>query len=73
MKLIQLSIKYCKKMVSVLLIVLILVLPGKSFAAEDYKINDYQRNELIKQAQVVDWNSFDYMLGYDENIIIIDK
>lgn len=72
MKLIQLSIKYCKKMVSVLLIVLILVLPGKSFAAEDYKINDYQRNELIKQAQVVDWNSFDDMLGYDENIIIID-
>lgn len=72
MKLINLAIKYCKKMVSVLLIVLILAVPTKSFGAEDYKINDLQRNELIKQSQVVDWKNFDDMFGYDENIIIID-
>jgi len=71
-KLIQLAIKYCKKIISLLLIILMLSVPTKSFAADDYKINDYQRNELIKQAQVVDWNSFDNMFGYDENIIIID-
>ena len=72
MKLIQLAIKYCKKIISLLLIILMLSVPTKSFAADDYKINDYQRNELIKQAQVVDWKSFDNMFGYDENIIIID-
>jgi len=71
-KLIQLAIKYCKKIISLLLIILMLSVPTKSFAADDYKINDYQRNELIKQAQVVDWKSFDNMFGYDENIIIID-
>lgn len=72
MKLLQLAIKYCKKIVSLLLIILMLSVPTNSFAANAYKINDYQRNELIKQSQIVDWNSFNDMFRYDENIIIID-
>ena len=72
MKLIRLAIKHCKKIVSVLLIMLVLIAPAKSFATGDYKIDDYQRNELLKQAQVVNWNNFDDMFGYDENIIVID-
>lgn len=72
MKLIILAIKHCKKIVSILLIMLVLITPGKSFASQDYKINDYQRNELLKQAQVVEWKNFSDIFGYDENIIIID-
>ena len=72
MKLISLAIKYCKKIVSLLLIMLALATPGKSFASKDYKIDEFQRDELLKQSQVVNWKNFDDMLGYDENVIIID-
>lgn len=72
MKLIQIAIKHCKKVISLLLILIILVVPNKSFAGENYKINDAQRNELLKQSQVVDWKDFNDMFNYDENIIIID-
>ena len=37
MKLIRLAIKHCKKIVSVLLIMFVLITPGKGFAGEDYK------------------------------------
>ena len=56
MKLINLAIKYCKKIVSILLIMLVLIVPGKSFANNEYRIDDYQRNEIIKQSQMIDWN-----------------
>ena len=46
MKLIRLAIKHCKKIVSVLLIMLVLIAPAKSFASQDYKINDYQGNKF---------------------------
>ena len=72
MKLISLAIKHCKKIVSLLLIMLVLATPGKSFASKDYKIDEFQRDELLKQSQVVNWKNFDDMLGYDENVIIID-
>ncbi|WP_330615187.1 hypothetical protein, partial [Romboutsia sp. 1001285H_161024_C4] len=72
MKLIQIAIKYCKKIISILLITLMLSVPTTSFASEDYKINDYQRETLISQSEVVQWETFDDMFGYDENIIIID-
>lgn len=72
MKLIRLAIKYCKKIVSVLLIMLILIVPTKSFANGEYKVNDMQRTELIKQSQVVDWNKFQKELSVDEKFVMID-
>lgn len=72
MKLINLAIKHCKKIVSIALIMLILIVPGKSFANDEYKIDDIQRNELIKQSQVVNWESFDNILDHKSNFIIID-
>lgn len=71
MKIIQIALRYCKKIVSLLLIILMLS-TSVVFASGDYRIDDFQREELIKQAQVVDWKDFDSILGYEENIIIID-
>ena len=73
MKLIQIAIKYCKKIVSLLLIMLMFLTSSNSiFANEEYKINDIQRNELIRQSEVINWNSFDGILNKEDNFIIID-
>ena len=73
MKLIQIAIKYCKKIVSLLLIMLMFLTSSNSiFANEEYKINDIQRNELIRQSEVINWNSFDSILNKKDNFIIID-
>ena len=73
MKLIQIAIKHCKKIVSLLLIMLMFLTSSNSiFANEEYKINDIQRNELIRQSEVINWNSFDSILNKKDNFIIID-
>ena len=74
MKLIQIAIKYCKKIVSLILIMLMFATSGSSIFAnnEDHKINDQQRSELIKQSEVINWNSFDGILNKKDNFIIID-
>lgn len=72
MKLINLAIKHCKKIVSILLIMLVLIVPGKSFGNNEYRIDDYQRNKIIKQSQMIDWNQFDKELSVDEKFVMID-
>ena len=74
MKLIILAIKYCKKIVSLVLITLMIATSTSSIFAngEDYRINDQQRNELIKQSEIINWNSFDGILNKEDNFIIID-
>lgn len=73
MKLINIAIKHCKKIVSLFLIMLMIVTSQSLiFANSEYKIDDLQRNELIKQSEVINWRKFDGMLDKENNFVIID-
>lgn len=72
MKLIQLAIKHCKKIVSMLLIMLILLAPGKAFADNSYKIDIDVKENLLKQAEVVTWDKFDKIMYRGSRFIVVD-
>lgn len=70
MKLISIALKYCKKIVSVLLIIIVLLIPNRAFA-DEYKITDIEKETLIRQAQVIDWDQFKYKID-NQNFVVID-
>lgn len=71
MKIIQLAIKHCKKIISVLLIAILLVCPTKSFA-DNYKLSDAEKECLIKQARVVDQKDFSRVMKIGTKFILVD-
>lgn len=72
MKVIRIALKYCKKVVCILLIVLLLLAPGKAFADTQYKIDTLTKESLLKQAQVVNWNEFDKIMYMGSRFIVVD-
>ena len=72
MKLITIALKYCKKMICILLIMLLILAPGKAFANDNYKIDEYTKESLLKQAQVVDWKEFDRIMHIGSRFIVVD-
>lgn len=88
MKLIRIALKYCKKTVSILLILLILIVPmntNKSYAQENtsykitenisnekYQIDKTMINELLKKAQVTDWENFQDVIKIGSRFIVVD-
>lgn len=72
MKLIRIALKYCKKVVCVLLIILMLVTPGKVFADNGYRIDTNTKESLLQQAQVVDWKEFDKVMYMGSRFIVVD-
>lgn len=70
MKLIQLAIKYCKKIVGLLLICLML-LTCTGFS-QNYTIDENTKMELLNKAQVVQWESFDNIMSFGSRFVMID-
>jgi hypothetical protein len=71
MKLINIALRYCKKVVCILLIVLALLAPGKSFA-DSQKVDIETRESLLKQAQIVNWNEMDRIMYMGSRFIVVD-
>lgn len=71
MKLINIALRYCKKAVCILLIVLALLAPGKSFA-DSQKVDIETRESLLKQAQIVNWNEMDRIMYMGSRFIVVD-
>ena len=58
MRLILLALKYCKKVICTLLILLLLT-TSSAFADSKYRIDDVTKNELLKKAEITTWDKFD--------------
>ena len=71
MKLISIALKYCKKVVCILLIILVLLTPGKSFA-DSQRVDQETRESLLKQAQIVNWNEMDRIMYMGSRFIVVD-
>ena len=71
MKLIQLAIKYCKKVISIFLIVLLLS-TTIGFADSKYKIDEETKILLLNKAQVIEWNCFDKIMKIGSRFIVVD-
>lgn len=73
MKIIQLAIKYCKKSICIILIVSVMISSvGFTRSKSEYKIDELTKIELLNQAKVVDWNSFDDIMSIGSRFIIVD-
>lgn len=72
MKLISIALRYCKKIVCVLLIMLLVMAPGKAFADTSHKVDEVTKENLLKQAQVVNWNEFDSIMYRGSRFIVVD-
>lgn len=71
MKLIQLAIKYCKKIVCVLLIV-VTMMANSGFAKNNYVIDEMTREELLNKAQVIKWEQFENIMDFGSRFIVVD-
>lgn len=71
MKLIQLAIKYCKKVISIFLIVLLLS-TTIGFADSKYKIDEETKILLLNKAQVIEWNCFNKIMKIGSRFIVVD-
>ena len=71
MKLLSIALKYCKKVVCILLIILVLLTPGKSFA-DSQRVDQETRESLLKQAQIVNWNEMDRIMYMGSRFIVVD-
>ncbi|MGL5718414.1 MAG: hypothetical protein ACRCX2_35750 [Paraclostridium sp.] len=71
MDLLNLIIKYCKKAVSIMLIFLMLV-TCSGFKANDYTVDETTKINLLNQAQVMQWEDFDKILGIGARFIMVD-
>ena len=73
MKIIQLAIKYCKKSICIILIISVMISSvGFTRSKTEYKIDESTKIELLNQAKVVDWNSFDDIMSIGSRFIIVD-
>ena len=73
MKLIQLAIKYCKKAICIMIIVSIMITSsGFMRSPTKYTIDESTKTELLNQAQVVDWSSFDDIMSIGSRFIVVD-
>ena len=73
MKIIQLAIKYCKKTICIMLIISVMITSsGFNKSKTEYKIDESTKIELLNQAQVVDWKSFDNIMHIGSRFIVID-
>lgn len=73
MKIIQLAIKYCKKSICIILIISVMISSvGFTRSKNEYKIDESTKIELLNQAKVVDWNSFDDIMSIGSRFIIVD-
>ena len=73
MKLIQIALKYCKKVVCILLIIL-MMFNTAGFAANEnkYKIDEPTKIELLNKAEIVQWNEFNKIMSFGSRFIVID-
>lgn len=71
MDILRVAIKYCKKVISILLIFLMLV-TCSGFKTNDYAIDDVNKMNLLNQAQVVQWDDFDKILGIGTRFVMVD-
>ena len=73
MKIIQLAIKYCKKSICIILIISVMISSvGFTRSKTEYKIDESTKIELLNQAKVVDWNSFNDIMSIGSRFIIVD-
>ena len=73
MKIIQLAIKYCKKTICIMLIISVMITSsGFNKSKTEYKIDESTKIELLNQAKVVDWKSFDNIMHIGSRFIVID-
>lgn len=73
MKVIQLAIKYCKKAICIMLIVVILLSSsGFTKGNTHYMIDEPAKIELLNKAQVVDWREFNKIMSIGSRFIVID-
>ena len=73
MKLIQIALKYCKKAVCILLIILMIFsCTGFTDNKNKYKIDEPTKIELLNKAEIVQWNEFDKIMSFGSRFIIID-
>ena len=72
MKVIQLAIKYCKKTICILLIVVVMLSSSGFINNKDYTIDEPTKIELLDQAKVIEWNDFDKIMYLGSRFIVID-
>ena len=71
MKLIRIALRYCKKTVCVLLIVVTMFM-SSGFIKNDYQIDNDTKEQLLNKAQVVKWEEFDGIMSFGSRFIVID-
>lgn len=73
MKLIQIALKYCKKVVCILLIILMMFnTVGFTKNENKYTIDESTKIELLNKSEVVTWDKFDKIMSIGSRFIVVD-
>lgn len=70
MKLIQLALKYCKKIICILLIMVCMI--TTCGFDNQYTIDDNVKTELLNKAKIVEWVDFDNIMSIGSRFIVVD-
>ena len=72
MKLIQIALKYCKKIVCTLLIILMMIsCTGFTANENKYRIDEPTKIELLNKAEVVNWGKFDKIMSFGSKVKVL--
>lgn len=71
MFILKLVIKYCKKAICIMIIFLMLI-TCSGFKSNDYTIEENDKINLLNQAQIIQWDEFDKILGIGSRFIMVD-
>lgn len=73
MKLIQIALKYCKKVVCILLIILMMFnTVGFTKNENKYTIDEATKIELLNKSEIVTWDKFDKIMSIGSRFIVVD-
>lgn len=73
MKLIQIALKYCKKVVCILLIILMMFnTAGFTKNENKYTIDESTKIELLNKSEIVTWDKFDKIMSIGSRFIVVD-
>lgn len=73
MKLIKIALRYCKKIVCVLLIMLMMLnTTGFTTNENKYRIDEATKIELLNKSEIVTWDKFDKIMSIGSRFIVVD-